>query len=399
MNETLILILGETPDAPVKWAFVSEGRVVLADIAGDTAALESIAVRAGAARRIVAVLRGEDAALRAMPAPPRSDAQFRAAAGFLLEDELSESVSAVHVASGRHESGAGQVVAVKKSVLEGWRDALKIAGLSPDIMTVDFALLPAAPGRAIILNLPDRMVGAIGLSGFAIERPMADTLVSSFLADDALTEIIYYGDRAIEADQREDIGVDLHAPLNDEALFSLFASTLERKSLLNLLRGEYRKKRDWKGAAGPWRRVGLLAAACLGALMFTSIADSVRSLNYAKNMNVEVTALHQAAFPDAANADPRGHARSILASGGGAPVFLAISTRIAESLDEVEGVQVDRIRYNAERGEYAVNLRFAAVEQLDAFKRSLEAQGVSAAEAGGVRRSGGYYLGEMRVSL
>jgi hypothetical protein len=62
-------------------------------------------------------------------------------------------------------------------------------------------------------------------------------------------------------------------------------------------------------------------------------------------------------------------------------------------------VQLDRLRYNAERSEYSVNLRFADIAKLDAFKRALEARGVTAAEAGGVRRSGGFYLGEMRVSL
>ena len=109
--------------------------------------------------------------------------------------------------------------------------------------------------------------------------------------------------------------------------------------------------------------------------------------------------MHQAAFPDAQGVAPRVHARQVLASGGGKPAFLLISNHIADSLDENAGVQLDRIRYNAARSEYSVNLRFSDVAQFEAFKRTLETRGVAVTEAGGMRRTNGIYLGELRMSL
>lgn len=400
MNETLILILGPTPDAPVSWAFRADGKMRLAGRSDSVAELASIADRAGAARQVIAILPGETATMRVMPAPPKSAAQFRAAAGYLLEDELAEPIANVHVIVNRHESGAGQALAVKRSALEAWREALVEAGVLPDVMTVDFALLPAAPGRAVLIDTPDRVIGCAGLQGFAIEKPMADIVAVSLLSDESLEEIIIFGEQAFDADDWESFTVDWREPLDDEAMLANFAEALETRTVPNFLQGEYRKKRDWSAAAGPWRRAAALAAACVGALVFTSVADSIRSLRLADRLDAETLALHRATFPEASAVDPRTHARSVLSSGGGGPAqFLPISTYIAETLDEVDGVQVDRIRYNAEEGEYSVNIRVADVERLDAFKRVLAARGVNAAEAGSVRRSGGYYLGELRMSL
>lgn len=399
MNETLILLLGETPDAPVTWGFLAEGCVRLANVAENVSALSSIADRARAARQVVAVLRGEDAALRVMSAPPRSNAQFRAAAGFLLEDELAENIANMHFTVTRTASGTGRVIAIKRPVLESWRGALLAAGISPDIMSVDFATLPSRPGRAVIVDRPDRLIAAAGEQGFAMEKPMADEVVASVLSDEGIEEIIIYGERAIDMDGRENLLIERRGTITDETMFGFVAKAVEEKTAPNFLQGQYRKKRDWKGAAGPWRRAAVLAAACAAAFVFSSVADSVRSVRLADRLDEETLALHRAAFPDAVDADPRAHARGVLAAGGGAPVFLPITTHIADTLSEVEGVQLDRLRYNAERGEYSVNLRFADIAQLDAFKRALEARGVIAAEAGGVRRSGGFYLGEMRVSL
>ncbi len=399
MNETLILILGATPEHPVRWGFVADGQVRLASIAENVDSLSSIKERARGARQVVAVLRGEDAALRIMPAPPRSNAQFRAAAGFLLEDELAENIAGLHFSATRNSGGAGRVIAIKKSVLESWRFELLDEGLSPDVLSVDFALLPIASGRAVVIDAPDRMIVALGEQGFAMEKPMAEDVLSTLLIDETINDIIFYGDREIQVDGREGLILDRRGPVTDETMFRLFAKALEEKTAPNFLQGQYRKKRDWKIATGPWRRAAVLAAACIAAFVFSIVVGNVRSLRLADRLEEETLDLHRAAFPDAPEADPRTHARTVLASGGGAAVFLPVTTLIAEALSDVEGVQLDRLRYNAERSEYSVNLRFADIAKLDAFKRALEARGVTAAEAGGVRRSGGFYLGEMRVSL
>ncbi|MEO1136182.1 MAG: type II secretion system protein GspL [Pseudomonadota bacterium] len=397
MNEILILKLGASSDQPVQWAFIADSRLVLSDSAQSVAGLAAIADRAARAKLVIAVLRGEQVAMRALSAQPKSQAQLRAAAGFLLEDELAENLDQMHVTVSRHETGAGLAIAIKKPVIEDWLEALLEAGISPDFMSADFALLPMVEKRAVLAVSRKRIFGVIGLNGFALDRPIADELVPALLTEKNLTELVLYGALDVSHAIPAEVMIDQHDTLEDEKLFLELLKGLA--SAPNLLRGAYRKRRDWRATAGPWRRPAMLAAACLGALLVTDITASLRDIRLADQLSEETIALHQAAFPDAASADPRTHARQVLALSGGEASFLQLTNAVAQSVDSVNSVQIDRIRFNAERGEYAVNLRFSDIAEFEALKSVLEDRGVSAAETGGVRRTGGVYLGELRVSL
>lgn len=397
MNETLILQLGASPDQPVRWAFIADDQLVLSDGVQSVAGLSAIANRAARAKLVIAVLPGEQVAMRALSAPPKSQAQLRAAAGFLLEDELAENLDQMHVAVSRHETGAGLAIAIKRPVIEAWLEALSEAGISPDLMSADFALLPMAEKRAVVSVSVNRIYGVIDLDGFALDRPLADELMPSLFVEKDLTELITYGRLSAGSALPNDVALDQRGALDGENFFLELSKETARAP--NLLRGAYRKRRDWRAAAGPWRRPAMLAAACLGALLVSNITASLRDTRLADRLREETLALHQAAFPDAANADPRTHARQVLAVGGGDASFLQLTNAVAQSVDSVSAVQIDRIRYNAERGEYAVNLRFSDISEFEALKSMLENRGVRAAETGGVRRTGGVYLGELRVSL
>ena len=400
MNETLILLLGQAPEDPVRWAFTADGQILEADTAPSAAALYEIADRAAEARAVAAILPGEQAAMRAMSAPPRAASKFRAAASFLLEDDLAEGLERLHVAVSRHESGAGLALAVKKSVMDMWGAVFDEAGFSPDLMTPDFALLPLRAERALIICEADRVSGVFGFQGFAIERPLADA-VSVMLAEaEEIETIAAYGDPDTERVEYIDKPVEWRGGSDTVSLFRLYAKELEKRAAPNLIQGDYRKRRDWRGAAGPWRRAAALAAACLVAFAGVTAADGFRSARLADRLNDEALALHRAAFPDEANVNPRDHARRILTARGGAQRFLPLSNQFAESLEESDNIQVDRIRYNAARGEFSINLRFSDINDLEGLKRALAARGVVASETGGgVRRSGGVYVGELRVSL
>ncbi|MAW81207.1 MAG: hypothetical protein CMI63_13290 [Parvularcula sp.] len=396
MNETLILLAGSTPEAPVQWAFVGESGIIEADTADSVADLAAITDRAAEARSIALILHGECATMRALPVPPKSTAQFRAAASMLLEDELAESLENVHVVTTRHESGAGISLAIKKSEMDAWLTALAQSGLSPDILTVDYAVTPMAPGRAVVIETSDRMMGVVGLKGFALEKTLAGELLSSLLHDEELRKIVACTAQRITADERETLEIDQREPMNGEALLGFFAEGLAKAP--NFLQGAYRKRRDWRATAGPWRRAGLLAAASVAALLLVNIAELIRDLRTADRLEEDTLALHQTVFPDAAGVDPRTHARQVLGAGAGGRSFLTISNALADSLEGSSGIQIDRIRYNGARDEYAVNLRFGDISQIETLKRMLEARGLTAAEAGGVRRTGNAYLGELRVS-
>jgi len=396
VNETLILQLGATPAHPVRWAFCTDGAIVRSDVASNVDALSGLAARARGVRLVAAVLPGEDVAMRALAAPPKSAAQLRAAARLLLEDELAENLDQVHVATARHDSGAGIALAIKKSLLETWLSALADAGLSPDLVTPDFALTPMMDGRAVVIETGERVVGVVGLKGFAVDKPLADALLPEILSDEQIRKVVLCASPATAQGLRADLEIDHHGRLGPDALTGFFIEGLAKAP--NLLQGEYRKKRDWRAEAGPWRRTGMLAAACAAALVVGIAADSIRSTRLADRLQEETLALHRAAFPDASNTDPRTYARQVLGASGGGVSFLALTNSVAESLQENTAVELDRIRFSAVRSEYSINVRFGDIAQLEQLKRSLEGRGLRAEENGGVRRAGGVFLGELKVS-
>lgn len=397
MNETLILLLGEDPDQPVRWAFVGADGVRAADTAPDASVLDALAPRAANAQSIVAVLPGEQVAMRAMPSPPRVASKFKAAAMYLLEDDLAESLDALHIAVLRRENG-GAAFAVKKSIMDGWRDVFAESGFYPDVIAADFSLLENRAGQGVIVFEPNRLICAIGDSGFAAERPLADGLASMLTADETIDAVMAHGDPDTERFDASDKPVSWAGHTDDASLFMLYAGGAARSDAANLLQGGYRKRRDWRGALAPWRRAAMLAAACLVGFIAITVADGVRSARLVDRLNDEALTVHRTAFPEAANVNPRDHARRILSSRTVGPAFLSLTADFANSIDEEDQIQIDRIRYNAARNEFSVNLSFSDINDLEALKAKLTARGVGVREAGGVRRSGGRYIGELQVS-
>ena len=397
MSDTVILILGPTPDAPLKWASWGAEGVADAGEASNASALGDIAGRLTAARRVVAILPGEDVAMRSIPSPPRNAAKFRAAATFLLEDELAESLEHLHVVT-QATDDRGVALAVKKSVMDAWLEAFAEAGIAPDIVTADFALLPGALSKSVFLIEANRAVGAVAGAGFAAERPFADGLVASLIKDAAADHVVIYSDAEDEPTDIAGKTVEWRSVADPNALFELFSSGIDQQSAPNFLQGVYRKRRDWRLALGGWRRAGMLAAACLAAVTVTLLADGLRSSRIASGFDKMAQTVHDSAFPEAAGRDPLAHARTVLSTQSSAPAFLALATTVADAVDATEDIQVDRIRFNASRAEFSVNLRFGDINDLEALKGALRARGVVTRETGDVRRSGGTYLGELQVS-
>ena len=396
MSETLILLLGEGLEDKVRWALLDGGNVTETDCAPAHEAFQTVAARVAGADLVAALLPGECVAMRTLPSPPKAAAKFRAAAEFLMEDELAEGLEHLHIATARRENGAGVALAVKTSLMNLWRDAFAEAGIAPDVMTADFAAIPTGESEARLIFEPVRLIATFQNKGFAAERPMADGLVSALVADEKTTSIIAYSSHKTDADVNGKRTIEWRDADANE-LFELYAAGLSRKDTANLLQGAYRKKRNWRSAAGQWRRSGMLTAACLVAAFGLAIADASRSLRTAGKFSDRAREIHADAFPDAANQDPVAHARRLLAMPTAGMAFIGLSSSIAESLDEADGVVVERVRFNSQRNSYTLNLRFVDIDAMEKVKSALAENGIAARETSGVRRSGSFYIGELQV--
>lgn len=390
MSDLLVLLLGESPEAPLRWGFLRTGSLVENGVVDCAASLSGLPEGVRDAERIVALLPGEQVAVRRMPSAPKGAAKALAAASLLIEDELGEPAETLHIALSPTASGY-RTIAVRRNIMDDWRAAFLEAGVSPDILSTDYLALPLKDDAAVLVCESERVVGACRDEGFAVESALFSSLGAGlFLAPPARVDV--FGDAEVAARLAGESAVNWLGPAKDEHVLPLYAEGAEKAP--NLLQGRY----VWRRALAPelalWRRAGAMAAGLAAVLALTLVLEALRADRTAARWTALAQEVHASAYPEAASADPAAHARSVLNAGGGA-AFTALSTHFAEALDENESVVIERVRFNAARGEYVVSLASPSDDGIETLRAALSARGVEAVDHGGYRRDGGTWTGEL----
>lgn len=390
MTGRYVFYLGLSPDENIRWAKLDAGAP--AEF-GEIANVEALAdFRAGRDEldRAAVIFPGEQAAFRMMPAPPRSGSKFRAAARYLLEDELGEAVDGVHIVTAIKD-GKGLILAAKHAVLDDWLETFNAAGVELDAAAPDFLCLPDHDGAPVVLFDGDRVVAALDGKGFAAERHLADSLLTPAAQAGALDGAALY-----DAPNDFDVGQAQRRRLDAGGATGLLARAIESGIGVDLLQGKRRVRPVWRRNFAEWRRPALLAAALAFVWLAVFIAGGARDLRLAKAYAARATALHAEAFPDDAGAEPYAHAREVLAAGGGASL-LGLSATVAEALEDVDGVQIDRLRYNQARDQIVISLRSTDDRTIETFRQRLAEAQVAVSDAGGYRRADNEWIGDMIV--
>lgn len=402
MSSALILLLGLTTAAPIRWARLAGGGLVEFGRVDGAEGLSTLAGLAAGSDTVAAILPGEQAALRRLPSPPKSEAKFRSAAAYLLEDELAEPIDALHVAIDSRD-GQGLAIAARKSVIEAWLGAFASAGVAPTVLTADYLLLlQSSADEGTLVFEGGRVVAAGGASGFAAETELFEHVRAAAPMTGA-GRLTAFGDRAhveamLHGAMLDGATLDWAGPADDATLLGHYGALLEEHAPPNLLQGAYRRRRAFAPAFAPWRRSAALLAASLAALAVFAVADGFRSARTADRLEQVALAAHRSAFPEAAAEDPARHARRVLGAGAGGGSFLSLASRFAEAAEADGRVQIDRISYDAARGQMIVSVRSSSDVDIEALKTRLAEKGVTARDNGGYRRSGAFWIGELAAA-
>jgi general secretion pathway protein L len=394
VTDLIILKLGETPADVVAWGAFAAGRFEEAGRVENVSALTDVTGRFSEDARIVAVLPGEQVALRDIPSPPRQAAKLRAAAGYLLEDELAETIDDLHLVITSVADGA-RAFAISKAVMKSWIDAFAEAGVTVASMSVDFALIGGDPSVCVIAGDRGRIIASRGKAGFAAELALADIVAPAFLQAAGDAAVVSYG--AHEHAGRWAAAPVERRPLAHEAdLIALFGANIAAKGEHpEFLSGEFRPKRQRSAQLGAWRRPGALAASLAAALVALGAASGLRDWRIAERYEATAEALHKSAFPTFEGGDIRSHVRGLLASGAKTAGFLEMTARLTAGLEAHPGVSIERIRYDAARGQYIFSIRSTSDAGIEAFRTGLLGSGIEASDNGGYRRTGDQWVGEM----
>ena len=393
MIDLVVFRLGASPADPVAWGAFASGALSEAGRVADIVSLASVKDRFEEGARLVAILPGEQIAMREIAAPPRQSGKLQAAAALLLEDELAEPVSDLHIAI---SSGEPRVAfAISKSVIESWLAAFAEAGVAVTEMCADYAAIGGSQMTPVIISDRGRMIASRGAGGFAAEADIADLMAPAFLETSGEAAIIAYGAGAFGAPWNSR-PLDFRKLSHEADLIAIHGAALSSKPApVNLLQGAYRRRTAKSFRIGAYRRPAILAASLAALTVFSGAAAGLKDARVASIYEQSASAMHKAAFPTFASDDIRGHSRQMLADGVKAASFLEMSARLAAGLEGQDGVAIDRIRYDAARGQFVFSIRSNSDAGIEAFRAALDANGIVATDNGGYRRSGEAWIGEM----
>lgn len=397
MTRRLFLLLGQRESDLVRWAIASGPEVLDFGAVEGAGGLATLAPYTDDVGEIVALLPGEKVACRRMPSAPKSAGKLKAAAVYLMEDELAEATGALHVGAAASPALA-VAFAARAEIVRGWRAAFEAASLDIDTLSADYLALSSTIEEATVVADGDRVVAAFAGVGFAIEKEQFRALAADlFAAPPSVFRLI--GEETLTKSLPETSAVDWLGPGKDAAVLAEYARALNAKAPPNFLERRFVRKKALAGVLGPWRRAAALAAGLAAAALVATAADGIRFARAEAAWNASAKMLHTQRFPEAASADAVEHARKRLAAGGDDASFLLISSRIAATAEKGGDVEIDRVRYDAARGDFIVSVRSKSDAAIETFKTELASAGVAADDSGGFRKNGEAWTGDLKARL
>lgn len=368
-----LLRVGTDPEAPANW-LMGEGDTVAR--LGSVDRLEEAADLCADADEVILMLRGGRAATRRLLMPVKRDAALAAASRLAFEDILATPAEECHFAFGEaDEQGRRIVSAVPSDWFAEWMEAIDAAGIYPDIVTVDHLVLAAEADEGVILNEADQVIIQLPDGGMTVSHDFARAIVSQLEgAKDA---------KLIDISKAGSAG-------------SIYLSALTKGTPPSFLRGVHQPKRDWLGMFQEWKVPASLAAAGLLVWLSGSLVEAVRHDMAAGRITERAEQIFTEAYPGVPIRDLSRQAsiRSVQAQ---TPLFLPLSTALAEALEDTSGVELAGIRYEVGNG-LTADLRFPDAADLEALREQLEARGIPVEEGTNLRRDDdGRFAGQLRL--
>lgn len=400
MNERLFIRLSADSREPVRWGLLAPGAEAFADTGslapGELTRLAEVA----AGRSVVVIVPGTDVLFTAARVPSRSARQIQKALPFMLEEQLMGDVEDQHFAIGpRQDDGQIPVAVVARARLDGWLAALREAGLNPDAVVPDAALLPV--GTSVLMDGALGLLRFDNLSLFAMESELLPELLALRLGErqERLAVRLYGATEAQRADVVATVGdtVELEVIACYDPLY-LLAGQYAPDSL-NLLQGDYAKRKDHSALWLAWRPAAILAGVALAVQLLGTGVEAWRLTQERNALVAEVAKVYAQAFPGERPRDPYKSLKSKLAGlhGGSGSGFLPMLQQLAEGMAQVPGVQPGGLTYESTRGEMRLDVTAPDFDTLERLRQALNGLGLAVESGPASSGSDGGYSGRLVI--
>lgn len=351
MKPTRLILIPGLGSEPAPYLVIADGRV------SERGLLQLDAVESPVPMRTIAVAPGADVTIRWLDLPPCGLVQQRAAALWMLKDQLAAPPDRLAVALGPvPASGRPRLVAVVSlSLVEAWRDYLEALGVRADVIVPDALTVPE-PEDELRLNAV-AFGGAVALRGRGFAASVQPDLVG-LLAGARPVELIEDAD----AVERSLIDAALAPPVN-------LLSTQDPA------RGTYR--RGWAVASG---LAGLLLISPLILVAAAAARDDADARRDTRQALAEIARV----APDlAARPDPvealRQRVRAAPPPGG----VVGATAALFAAVEGVEGAELDLLIVDPATGMKA-SVTHSNYQDMQIISRAMRDHGLEITETGTV---------------
>lgn len=306
------------------------------------------------AMRTVAVVPGGDVLVRWLDLPAGGAAQGRAAAVWMLRDQVAAPPDRLSTVLGPPAlPGQGRLVAVvNRSLIEAWTDYLAAVGVRADVFVPDVLTLtePEADDELSAVSFGD----GVALRG----RRFAATVQPDFVD--------------LVADGRKVVAVQ------DPAVVEGALISAARAPAINLLDTGERER----AVSGGWRRAAVLAGLAVVSPLLLTVASAARDDRAVERMRSEALAAIASAAPDLArDPDPVSALRRRMAAAPPPGGVSAAAAVLFTAVEAVEGAELDLLIADPETGVKAT-ISYPAYADMAVIKASMAEAGMTVTETG-----------------
>lgn len=348
----------------------------------ETGKLSRLLEQAPADCRWIILIPGEDVLTTTVKLPKKRRRQALKALPFMLEDSVASDLALEHLAVGADSAQDATLVAITRK--QQLSDLLKLftdAGVTPQRMLPDYAMLPETPDTWQILVSGDRaMVRCPDSTGFS--TPLSRL---SLLLDIGQDSKSGSAARAATVIRSSDSTLPV-LPGNWQIDEQIVASPMQYLAVdipnasLNLLQGEFKviqqDTRSWR----PWAAAAVLALAAVTISLVETGLETVRLNRETDRLQASMIELAREALPDAGQIrDPQTQLliawRQLKNGGAGNEDFLPLLSRVSATISQ-QPVTVQGIHFKD--GVLTLALQGSSLQQLDKLRQQIEGQGLDA---------------------
>ncbi len=411
MSESLIIQLREG-NAPRWMVCNADGQVLINAVSGELVQAAPLAV----GRRIVAVVPGTDVLTTESEAPAKNAAKLAQVIPFALEERVADEIEDLHFALGDRDPGTGRVpvAVVSRARIDGWLAELRAAGLNPQAIYPDAALLPAMPGQLIalldgdsfMLRLPEGpplVMPALAITQ-AIEMALAGQVSQvAGLEAPPLGLLLYSGHdewqaHQFEVDALRDRFTGVKVQLLPSGPLGVLAPAAANGDAINLLQGALAisspLQKNWRS----WRVAAVLAASLLCLHIGSRWYELHRLQKTEADLDASIQEAFRTAMPGQVNAlDARRRVERRLTElhgAGGSGALLPALSALATARSAVPSATFEGLAFR--NGEIDLRISAPNAAALDTISQQLRAANWQA-DIGGGSSNGDSYRGHLKI--